>query len=86
MNATNDMKIASAITSAIDHLEDSTAKNLASLYFFSKDGSCRHRPTVMTFRVGKTTLNIRTSTATTTISGWPIVSSVRNTYSTLLLW
>ncbi len=85
LNATNDMKMASAITSAIDHFEDSSAKKFASR-FRSKAGLYKQNASVKILIAGKTTLNISTSTPTIHISGRPIVTSVRNTSSTLLLW
>src|ERR1035438_3985218 len=72
LKATNDMQMASAHTPAIDHLDDSRAKNFARR-LRSKEGRNRQKARVKILIVGKTTLNISTNTPTIHISGRPMV-------------
>ena len=76
LNATKDMKTASAITSAIDHLETVKAKNFTTGLLRNIAGRKRATPKASVFSAGKITLNSNSSTATSVISGRPIWMSV----------
>jgi hypothetical protein len=71
LNATKAMNMARAITSAIDHFDDSRTRNLATRFSRSNDGLYKQRDAVEIFKTGKTTLNISTNTPTIHISGRP---------------
>ena len=47
------MKMASAITSAIDHFDDSSPRNLATRFSRSKAGLYRQKAKVKIFKIGK---------------------------------
>ena len=76
LNATKDMKMARAMTSAMDHLDSSKASSLIRRLVRKSAGRKRHAPSASIFSAGKTTLNRITSTPTRVISGRPIASSV----------
>jgi hypothetical protein len=86
LKATTAMNMASAITSAIDHRDDSSTKNLTIRLWRSKGGLNRHAADARSFNAGRMTLNINTRITTAHISGRLVSISTRNTSNTLLLW
>jgi hypothetical protein len=76
LNATKDMKIASTMTSAMDHLDSPKANSFTKGLVRNSAGRKRYAPSASIFSAGKTTLNRITSTATSVISGRPIWISV----------
>ena len=76
LKATKDMKMASTMTSAMDHLDSSKASNLTKRLVRNSVGRKRLAASASILSVGKTTLNRITSTPTTDISGRPMWISV----------
>src|SRR5579863_4612815 len=82
LNATKDMKMASTITSAIDHLDSWNASSLTMRLLPSNDGRNKDAQSASIFSAGKTTLNRMTRTATRDIAGRCISIRDRETSST----